>query len=231
MTTDQSRTITATEHMEAIGLMGRALVRFCINLFCCLCLLSCDTPSAPISTEAKLAFSVQDDTEGGDRFNCADTYSVRMSADKWKDTCKSDATLQKLAHETFGLDMGEWAAQEMAFRERGCRVPIQVCLDALRADQVKIDEKRMADDLARQEDEANRERIATLLRDQSVACTHGERPTQEFLRLNPRYADILHLTAHLWRTKGRNRIAADATRAYKDENTFAIHFLSCPEVP
>ena len=84
------------------------------------------------------------------KLQCEDTYDFRLSAGKWRDTCKSDFALRELVKETLGVGRGTWAAQEMNFRDQGCRVPAQLCAERLQLAQARKDAAAQAEDEQRQ---------------------------------------------------------------------------------
>ena len=147
---------------------------------------------------------------------CEDTYGLRLSAGNWRDTCKSDFALREFVKKTLGVGQGTWAAQEMMFRDQGCRVPAQLCAEKLQLEQAKKNAAAHA--------EAERKQtIGDLVA--AVNGRHGDcdRPILQFKKDNPSMElwHAMRVVNHVWLHRFRMYVP--------DKDEFTIWFLSCYE--
>ena len=151
-----------------------------------------------------------------DNLPCEDTYGFRLSAGNWRDTCKSDFALRELVKKTLGLGQGTWAAQEMMFRDQGCRVPAQLCAEKLQLEQAKKE-------VAAHAEAERRQNIGDLVA--AVNGRHGDcdRPILGFKKDNPSMElwHAMRVVDHVWLHRG--------STYFPDKDEFTIWFLSCDE--
>ena len=146
---------------------------------------------------------------------CEDTYGFRLSADNWRDTCKSDFALRELVKKTLGAGRGTWAAQEMMFRDQGCRVPAQLCAERLQLEQAKKD-------AAEQAEAERRQKIDDLVAAVNSGRNSCDRPILQYKKDNSalKHWHAMRVVDHAW-------IQGEGFMRFPDKDEFTILFLSC----